>query len=31
LEEADKVGIDLTEFGFEIAEKFKKAHEYAMA
>jgi len=25
LEEADKVGIDLTEFGFEIAEKFKKA------
>lgn len=31
LEEANKVGIDLTEFGFEIAEKFKKEHEYAMA
>lgn len=30
LEEADKVGIDLADFGFEIAEKFKKAHEYAM-
>ena len=30
LEEANKVGIDLTEFGFEIAEKFKKEYEYAM-
>ena len=30
LEEADKVGIDLAEFGFEIAEKLKKAYEYAM-
>jgi len=31
LKEADEVGIDLTEFGFEIAEKFKKEYEYAMA
>lgn len=31
LEKANEVGIDLTEFGFEIAEKFKKAHEYAIA
>jgi hypothetical protein len=31
LKEANKVGIDLTEFGFEIAENFKKAHEYTMA
>ena len=31
LEEADKVGIDLAEFGFEIAIKLKKAYEYAMA
>jgi len=31
LEEADKVGIDLADFGFEIAEKLKKAYEYAMA
>lgn len=31
LEEANKVGIDLTEFGFEIAENFKKEYEYAMA
>lgn len=30
LEEADKVGIDLAEFGFEIAEKLKKEYEYAM-
>lgn len=31
LKEADKVGIDLAEFGFEIAIKLKKAHEYAIA
>lgn len=31
IELAKEEGIDLTEFGFEIAEKFKKAHEYAMA
>ena len=30
LEEADMVGIDLSDFGFEIAIKLKKAHEYAM-
>jgi ankyrin repeat protein len=31
LEEADKVGIDLADFGFETAIKLKKAHEYVMA
>lgn len=31
LKEADKVGIDLADFGFKIAIKLKKAHEYAMA
>ncbi len=31
LEEADKNEINLADFGFEIAEKLKKAHEYAMA
>lgn len=31
LEEADKIGIDLADFGFEIAIKLKKTHEYAMA
>lgn len=31
LEEADKIGIDLADFGFETAIKLKKAHEYAMA
>lgn len=31
LEEADKIGIDLAEFGFKTAIKLKKAHEYAMA
>ena len=31
LEEADIVGVDLADFGFEIAIKLKKAHEYAMA
>lgn len=31
IEAAKEKGIDLTEFGFEMAEKFKKAHKYAMA
>jgi ankyrin repeat protein len=31
LEEANKVGIDLADFGFKAAIKLKKAHEYAMA
>jgi len=31
IELAKEEGIDLTEFGFEIAEKFKKTHEYAIA
>jgi hypothetical protein len=30
LEEANKVGIDLADFGFKAAIKLKKAHEYAM-
>ena len=30
LEEADKVGINLADFGFKAAIKLKKAHEYAM-
>ena len=30
-EEADKVGINLADFGFKDAIKLKKAHEYAMA
>lgn len=31
LEEADRMGIDLAEFGFKAAINLKKAHEYAMA
>jgi ankyrin repeat protein len=31
LEEADKVGINLADFGFKDAIKLKKAHEYTMA
>lgn len=31
LEEANRIGIDLADFGFEAAIKLKNAHEYAMA